>query len=343
MSISRRIPWIDYTKAFSIFAVVLYHTCCPPPLKSAAYLLCLPAFFFVSGMCANPSLSPVRFFRDKTLRLLVPFIVFGVLSWVAWLLIGRKYGDDAGQSAAWWYPLYGMSVGRSEPMIHNRPLWFLTCMISLEWLYYLLSHIRHAGGRWTAIIGVAIGGCVLAHLGQQWVWELSSAMLVLPLYALGHEQRDRVKIYLEQCSAAGLLGVLAVAAVLFGIGWIYNRDVRISEGVIGNPVLFYTTISAVTAVWLTLAGLLQRCCGTLRGWQYIGQNTLLVLCTHIPVFGLIKGVALLCGVSLQAFNTAPGWLTLWLGTFVILMPCAHLINRYCPWLLGRRMHHTKDA
>ena len=63
MSGNTRITWIDLTKAFSIMAVVLYHTNIQSDIKDIAYLVCLPAFFFAAGLFAKTNLSPAVFFH----------------------------------------------------------------------------------------------------------------------------------------------------------------------------------------------------------------------------------------------------------------------------------------
>lgn len=101
---ANRIQWADSMKAFSIMAVVLNHTQVRPEVQLLAYLLCLPAFFFTAGLFANTRLSPKDFVLKKTMRLLVPLVVWGGLSWLAWFFIGRKYGADANDAPAWWKP-----------------------------------------------------------------------------------------------------------------------------------------------------------------------------------------------------------------------------------------------
>ena len=139
---SSRIQWIDWMKGASIMAVVLYHTNIMPEVKTLA-LLCLPAFFLTAGMFADDQLSFIDYFRKKTLRLLVPYIAFGLLAWVAWLFIGRHYGADADAQVAWYQPLINMLYGTSDRMSHNAPLWFLTCLMVLEWLYFAVSRCRY--------------------------------------------------------------------------------------------------------------------------------------------------------------------------------------------------------
>ena len=64
LPLSHRITWIDYAKAFSIIAVVLFHTNIPH-IKSLAYILCLPAFFFISGLFIERSASAHIFLKKK--------------------------------------------------------------------------------------------------------------------------------------------------------------------------------------------------------------------------------------------------------------------------------------
>ena len=116
----------------------------------------------------------------------------------------------------------------------------------------------------------------------------------------------------------------------------YNANIGLHESYIGNPLIYYPSILSVVGMWGALSLLLVRYCGSLRGLSYIGQNTLLILCAHIPVFGMIKGIAMLCHIPLDFFETSLGCLCLWAGTFIILLPTAYFINKYCPWMVGKK-------
>ena len=115
-----RIKIVDYIKAFSILAVVLNHTPVSPQVHTIVYLVCLPAFFFTAGLFAHTQLSPKDFFLRKTNRLLIPFFFWGIVSWLFWLFIGRKYGSYVNETASWWYPLLGLISGKTEMLIQNR-------------------------------------------------------------------------------------------------------------------------------------------------------------------------------------------------------------------------------
>lgn len=45
----RRINWIDYAKAFAIYAVLVIHTHCDASVTKICNAIALPLFFFISG------------------------------------------------------------------------------------------------------------------------------------------------------------------------------------------------------------------------------------------------------------------------------------------------------
>lgn len=330
-----RISWVDYMKAFSILAVVLNHTHILPELKTAVYLVCLPAFFFVSGLFTNTQLTPIDFFKQKTLRLLIPYVIWGVLTWLSWLLIGRNYGSDT-MAYPWWYPLYGMACGKVSLLVHNRPLWFLCCMISLEWIYYAICQVSKKSLRWILMIGIGIFGCFLSYRDQQWIWEISSAFVVLPIYGFAAEFNKQIKEKALSLEWPILLAIMLAALAAIWVGYSYNGDIKISECRIGNPILFYITAISVVGLWFSVALLIEKYANRLSGvLQYIGENTLLILCIHIPVFTVIKGISLLLHIQLDVYETTLGCFVLWIGAFLILLPIAYLINSYCPILVGK--------
>lgn len=335
-----RLKWIDCMKAFSIMAVVLNHTHIIPEVKAYVYLVCLPSFFFISGIFSNPQLSLKSFFLHKTKRLLLPYWIWGVLTWLLWLFIGRKYGSDIDATSSWWFPLKGLILGKSEMIIQNSPLWFLCCLMNVEWIYYAIHQIHKKWQRWLVILSISSIGCLLSYWRQNWIWEISAAFIILPLYAFGAEYGKQIREKTHSWSTTYLLLIFSISAIGVWIGAKYNAGIELHKSYIGNPLIYYPSILSVIGLWGAISLLLVRYCGSLRGLSYIGQNTLLVLCAHIPVFGMIKGIAMLCHVSLDFFETIPGCICLWLGTFVILLPASFIINKYCPWILGKQKATT---
>lgn len=315
-------------------AVVLYHTQIMAEVKITAYLLSLPAFFWIAGVFSRTDRSVSDFAAKNSLRLLIPYLIFGLITWVAWLLIGRKYGDGVDAGIAWWEPLWSMAIGDLEGMVHNRPLWFLCCLVSLEWIYYGISKIAQRGIRWIVIGVLSITGFILSQLALVLPWEIHAALVVLPIYAIGAESREWYIHSIPSWRTIVLIGILIVSIGCVWIGYRYNPMVKISAGHIGNA-LFYVQSIGTIGVWTSLSILLHRLCKRIRLMPYIGQNTILILCCHIPLFSMIKGIALICHASLDIFTTTAGALLLWISTFIILVPVSYLVNRYLPWIVGK--------
>lgn len=319
-------------------AVVLNHTQITSEVKTIIYLVCLPAFFFTSGFFSkDQQLSPFEYFKQKTLRLLFPYIIFGVLSWLAWLVIGRKYGADSNSDIAWWVPLVGLLRGREDWLIQNRPLWFLCCLISVEWIFYITRLIFSKRLQWVVVIGISIFGCIFSYIGKNLYWEISAACIVLPLYILGADFAYILKTKSHFYNTYFLFILLMFASVGIVIGYIFNGNIEIHKSHIGNPILFYITALSVIGFWLSVSIFIERRFGAIKWLQYIGQNTLIILCTHIPLFGAIKGVSIMCCVPIDFFNTNIGSLLLWLGSILVLFPIIYIINRFFPWLLGKHL------
>ena len=331
-----RIKIVDYMKAFSILAVVLNHTPVSPQVHTIVYLVCLPAFFFTAGLFAHTQLSPKDFFLRKTTRLLIPFFFWGIVSWLFWLFIGRKYGSYVNETASWWYPLLGLISGKTEMLIQNRPLWFLCCLVSLEWIYYLIVRLRRTWVRWLIILCVGAFGCALSYWRQNWIWEISAACIILPLYAFSAEYGLWIKDKVQSYGPWGWLVGILLSVIGIAVGVIYNGGIGLHDSYIGNPLIYYLSCVSVVGLWLFVSLYIDRFISHTQWLQYIGQNTLFILCAHMMSFSVIKGIALLCHISLDFFETGLGCVCLWAGSLALLLPAVYVINRYCPWILGKR-------
>lgn len=330
-----RIQWADGMKAGGMLAVVLYHTGIQADVKSMAYLLCLPAFFFVAGCFADAGMNVGMYFRRRTLRLLVPYLVFGILAWLAWLLVGRRFGSDAGTQTAWWEPLRGILIGRSERLVQDAPLWFLPCLIVMEWLYYLIARLP-SRWLWPAAVLLAVAGYCLGEVwGCHLPWGADTAMTLLPLYVAGYALRPWLQGLPSRMNPVwGVLLGGAVIACVF-VAWYYNPGIKLSYGRYGHPVLFCLGEVSVVAFWYLFARGMGHVSCLSRALCWFGRNTLWVLCMHIPLFGAVKGLLLVCGVPLSFYATNEGSLLLWAGSLIICVPLVLFLNRYMPFLGGR--------
>lgn len=334
--IGKRLFWADAMKAGSILSVVLYHTNIMAEIKTTAYILCLPAFFFLSGVFSNTTYSIGDFFRKKTLRLLVPYVFFGVIGWLLWVVVGRKYGGDANTNQVWYFPLLGMLKGNVHDLVQNPPLWFLCCMMVLEWFYYGIRSIRSGILRCILYIGLGAVGCYGGIQGWPNGWSVLSAMIMLPVYALGGECSSWIQQESHTQTNTRLLIVLLASIAGITAAFFLNPGINISTAQVGNPICFYISVAAVIGFWWSISVLIERVAGEMHSIEFIGSNTLLILCLHILMFGGIKGGLLICRVPLSFYETNAGSLLLWFLSIILLVPVIIGVKRYLPPLVSGR-------
>lgn len=76
---SNRISQIDIAKGICIFLMVLGHSSIPRFADDFIHAFHMPFFFFISGVTTNFNTEKWQFAKKKTLFLLLPFIVYGLL------------------------------------------------------------------------------------------------------------------------------------------------------------------------------------------------------------------------------------------------------------------------
>ncbi len=127
-----RIAWIDASKGFGIFCIVLGHILPTCTLKSVLYSFHVPLFFFLSGIVFHSDEKPLTDLISKRAKgLLLPYYLFAYLSLLLFMGFGYltegslsgRLDDSVGKIAL--MTLFGYSSA-------NRPLWFLPCLMLAE-------------------------------------------------------------------------------------------------------------------------------------------------------------------------------------------------------------------
>ncbi len=274
---AKRIAWIDNAKAIGIFLVVLGHLPVPEYLATYIYSFHMPLFFFLSGLVFKGRESTVlAFARTRSRTLLIPYVVFGVLTYLFWVLIARNVGQDIGTGIPWYQPLVGMlySNGIDDWLIHNVPIWFLTCLLLTELCFYLLSRVAHGYLQLlAALVTVATIGYCASYLDlPRFPWGINLITETLVFfgagYLVGSGFRDgHLSIRSGVLLVLGILGVHLVLAF-------WNGRVDMNWNNQGNFLLFYLAAFSGISGWLLMARMMPAS----RIVAYVGQNTLTILC-----------------------------------------------------------------
>ncbi|MCM1348888.1 MAG: acyltransferase family protein [Firmicutes bacterium] len=333
-----RVGWIDYAKVLAIFLVVLTHTHSDPTVSHAINGFIMPVFFFCSGFVFSMERNPRygAFALKRFRQLVVPYLWINLLAWAAWVLVLRKYGNDAGEELQWHEPLVAVALGLPKGMVHDIPLWSLLCFFVVEVVYYPIKRYVIDNDSITAIIFLAAAAAVgwfTPDGGLNLPLTLAPALMATGFYALGHfvaSHAGEFKWLTEPRIITLLIGV-----VLFRTGFSVNTPVDFYLLKLGNPLCFLLEATGGIICVVQTAAWLNRLFGDGKAIRFLSGGTLLVCGFHILMFALIKGVMLF------GFHIEPAELTdgigrgflLALAAFALCQPAVWLIQRFAPRLV----------
>ncbi|WP_115554050.1 acyltransferase family protein [Xanthomonas arboricola] len=333
-----RDPRIDAAKAIAILLVVFCHAKgVPHDMTLFAYSFHVPLFFLVSGWLAagyaSRTTSMAQTITKQARSLLLPYVTFYLLGYAYWLLT-RNIGEKAARwgSHPWWEPIVSLFTGIGPDLYVQPPLWFLPVMLVTVVSYVLLRRLLPP-------LAIAAAGLVLAWFWMNWFpaqgVRLFFGLDVLPVslcfYALG-----ALLIYVSPRLPTSLpVSALVSVALALAVAWLAQRNGRIDVNMLG-----FGRDHAVFLISAVLGSLMVICAARLVqswGWvQWIGRNTLLILCTHMLVFFVLSGVAAVAG-GFGAGRPGLGW-AVFVTVFALVacVPMRWLLMRFAPWALGAR-------
>lgn len=76
----KRIAWIDVSKGFGIYFIVLGHLLISGTLRKWIFAFHVPFFFFLSGLTFNVSQPFFTFLKKKFFSIMLPYYFFSILS-----------------------------------------------------------------------------------------------------------------------------------------------------------------------------------------------------------------------------------------------------------------------
>ncbi|MEB2230285.1 acyltransferase family protein [Xanthomonas campestris] len=331
-----RDPRIDATKAIAILLVVLCHAKGVPYwLTVFAYSFHVPLFFMVSGWLASGFASQKNSLTQTVAKqarsLLPPYLVFYLLGYVYWLLT-RNIGEKAARwgNHPWWEPITAMFTGVGPDLYVLPPLWFLPVMLVTVLAYTLLRRVMSP-----PVI-------VLISLVVAWAWmawfpsqrsRLFFGLDVLPVslffYAIG-----ALLVHLSARLPKSIVGsALAMLVLAFSVAWIAQTNGRIDINMLEfgrNHALFLAGALLGSLMVICAAPLVQH-----WAWiQWVGRNTLLILCLHMLVFFVLSGVASVAG-GFPGGRPGAGWaIFVTIIALLVCVPARWVLIRVAPWALG---------
>lgn len=322
--------WLHYLPKGALYDDVRY-------LFKSIYVFHMPAFFLLAGVMLSPC-EWRCWLRSKFLRLIVPYLVFGVISVVLFQLLVERFNVAAvdryyhGMTRnVWWHPWVSLVYGAPFPHTHgfrcNGVLWFLPAMFTVtavaNAVVRCLGKFRPAV---TRVVELALAiGCSFAYVALvrsgcvSLPWGLSHLLRFLPCVLLGQIVARVVKDE-DILSGGGWrwgvplglgLAYLALVPYLpFGLGVhrSYVKELVYFGGGLMGTAAVIAVARAVPLRWLA----------------DVGMASIGIMMTHKWFILALGKVGVHNGLVVFAFAAA--------GSYMLTL----VIRRFAPWALGER-------
>lgn len=329
-----RIEEIDSAKFLGVFLVILGHQPIGENSTDFIYSFHMPLFFFLSGITFRERENFSRFFRSKLQTLITPYLVFGGVTYVFWVLLARKFGDSPYDAVPFWRPLVGMLYGNGTDgwLIHNTPLWFLPCLFLTMLVMFFVSKLeKRKVVFFTVLWTVSVLGFVLSQ--TQFVrlpWSLNIVPQALLFCGLGYYMRT---FSVRQINNLPLtwIALLGVVMITYFVSQANSR-VDLNANEYGTYFLFI--VAAFCGI--LSVGLLSKLISH-KYLAHFGKHSLVIFLLHGVAVSLAKGI-LVFGIGLDLTLLDKNLIANVILSAVVacaLLPVAVLVERYLPQALGR--------
>lgn len=296
----RRYEYIDIAKGIGILMVVWAHILITGASHRVIYAFHMPLFFLVSGMLFRRDKYTCffDFLRRRAKRLLVPFVIYSVATWIIWAVF-RFIRHDV--IVSYWDPLLQTVIakGSGAYMVHNSALWFIPCLFATEMMYF-------GFGKFNDIVKLLISvGCatvsfILGYYFEDcwWFllpWNFDAAMIAVLFYCIGNIFSSRISnsmiIEYSMGHTKTLLCVLvALSLVLYWSAMEYGECSMGSSSYQCNGFIFVVRAIIGCAACLILSILIGfMSCKSLVKRYLIreGKCSLDIMSIHIPIKGIV--------------------------------------------------------
>lgn len=316
-----RLDYIDIAKSLGMLTIIWGHVRLGDWSNAFVYAWHIPLFFVLSGMVfdKNRYANFSSFLLKKVKSLLIPYVIFSFLTWVIWAVFSFIVQAPI---QSYWMPLAQTFIAQGSGgfLVHNVPLWFVTCLFVMELLYYFIADLRRSWIIIVTILLAALSYCLITYWTGWDVtllpWNLEVACLGLPFYAVGHliVQKWGHQSMQEKVSSHRGISVLLIMflAVVVIIGSNYNGSISFGHSDLGKNVFvsyacafFGVSMMIIVSMLLTVSSWNQKDTLLMKVLKWFGRNSFIAMVIHNPIKGIVSvlvGKIFQCSVSVVSHN-----------------------------------------
>lgn len=294
-----RVDYIDFAKALGMLTIMWGHIAAGMSV-TFVYAFHIPLFFFLSGMVFRPEKYNDfgSFVKRKVQTLIVPYVIYSIITWAIWAVFSYITHTPV---ESYFAPLFETIIARGSEgyLVHNVPLWFVSCLFVVELSYYWISKLKDSFAIIIATV-LAVLGYLLVNKVEFFdfttlPWSIEVAMMAMIFYCLGHQA---VK-HIGYSKVQDIVGnnklvsffLMLVAFVIVFYGAKANGQPSMGHASIHNPLLFYPIAVAgilgmiIVSCLFSLSKANER--GNLNGLKFFGRNSFIAMAIHNPIKGVI--------------------------------------------------------
>lgn len=342
---ANRLLWVDYAKFIGIFLVVFGHTAIPDFLYNAIFAFHMPLFFFISGYLFSfeKYYSYKQFVARRAAQLVVPYFCFNLITYIFWMLIGRKFGDDATRNIPVYKPLIGIIYGNgtNDYLVHNIASWFLVCLFVVENLFYIIFKYVPKNKSWCFIALFFIAGCFDSAFDSiRWPWSFNIALVAIVFYAVANVYKEYVNKLLRWRTDYLLILIFLLSAFYLYVVKTNGR-INLNESRYQNFGYFFIGAFLGILIVILVSRILQHMFSRVRFIEFISINTIIILVFQFIALSVVKAFTLfVLKIPLAIFNNKIILnLIVTVLVIVMLVPVIYLLNAYFPFVLGKKKAH----
>ena len=336
----KRAGYIDVAKGLGMLAVIWGHLMyvTVEPTHKFVYGFHIPLFFFMAGMVFNPAKYTFgNFVKRRARTLLLPYVIFSVLSWALWAVCKAVLSGGA-DAQTLLFPLWQTVIAQGSKgfLIHNAALWYVTCLFVTELISYFLCKLKPV---WNIVLSVGfavLGWAMLTvDVGFDFTllpWNIEVACSAVLFYTSGN-------LFTKYATLNGipetvgkkpwLWGIVcAVLTAVLIVGSQLNGHVSMGSDSLGNSTLAFYAIGfcgvASTLIFSALLAKIDEKSKLVKGIEWIGRNSFYCMALHLPVKEVVMVFANRIGVTNEMAGSTMlhcGWtfvLTL-IGTIIAVV------------------------
>lgn len=344
---NKRFDWLDVLKCLAMFSVICGHAASgddPGSLKFYIYSFHMPLFFIISGMTlyiqmSRREFSFSAFIKNKTRTLLWPYLAFNLLLLPLWYCYFILYDPKAGS-----IPGLLSAIVYSNPTWSSLPIsasWFLTTLfLSVIVLFGVIKLCRNHDLILLIVCTIiGIGGYIFScfeEINLLYPWHISTVPVATMLLMIGYlfmKKEHQISTFffaVKKRAISRYLIALLLIAISFFIGFFAsgnNEKITMGLNHYGNFALFIIAVLSFSFMFYLIANIIPA----LPVIKLVGRNTVVYLCLH--ELGIIA-MNTLNPLTRTFVSDMPVLASLVI--FVVLMPVAFAVERWLPWLIGKK-------